>query len=462
VAFDPKIHPLQMDNTLVEMWTENDEGGTHMFVADFESAPLRGSIETLDQGSCSRSGDETFNTEFLDGDPQEDATFLDEESDCFPPDAVDRQYEAISAGEDCDPRALYEQESPALQPIDVTIPDQQGDVLDEGIQTENESEAEFTNTDDIATLESMVLMGEQNESVLSKECSGQDQDLQPASSHASMSEGMMLMSEAFSLPTANSRFLPASTERLKARYCTDTDADDDDTIVGRMASSYAERLREILDTARKHHEDDSIQEQNEIKVEWLEKTQWANVHAAPNDLNPTCQLPLDADVWYMDWETFQRRADGGEVFRRPIVVKQTFQDSGMYETHGYMALLRERYPNQKLDMQNSETGECVSESITDSLATRAESEGTDTEELTASNNAINLRRIANADAPLLTRLKRFRLLETLVDRVSNLAPGKRTCREAYDISDCLGFNLLGFSGAFSRPHVDALMDTMSF
>jgi hypothetical protein len=60
---------------------------------------------------------------------------------------------------------------------------------------------------------------------------------------------------------------------------------------------------------------------------------------------------------------------------------------------------------------------------------------------------------------LLTRLKRFRLLETLVDRVLNLAPGKRTCREAYDISDCLGFDLLGFSGAFSRPHVDALMGT---
>ena len=131
----------------------------------------------------------------------------------------------------------------------------------------------------------------------------------------------------------------------------------------------------------------------------------------------------------------------------------------MYDPDGYMALLCERYPNQKLDMQNSETGECVSISITDFLATRAESEGTDTEESTESSNAINLRRIANADAPLLTRMKRFRLLETLVNRVSNLAPGKRTCRKAYDISDCLGFNLLGFSGAFSRPHVDSLVGT---
>jgi hypothetical protein len=161
----------------------------------------------------------------------------------------------------------------------------------------------------------------------------------------------------------------------------------------------------------------------------------------------------------MDWETFQRRADGGEVFRKPIIVKQAFQDSGMYDPHEYMALLRERYRKQNIDMQNSETGGCVSKSIMDLFTTRDKSGAIDTEKTMQSNNAINLRKIANADAPVLTRMKRFRLLETLVDRVSNLAPGKRNCREAYDISDCLGFNLLGFSGAFSRPHLDSLVGT---
>jgi hypothetical protein len=74
-------------------------------------------------------------------------------------------------------------------------------------------------------------------------------------------------------------------------------------------------------------------------------------------------------------------------------------------------------------------------------------------------NVINLRKIANADAPLLTRLKRFRLLETLIERASNLTLGKRSCHEANDISDCLGFDLLSSEGAFTRPHVDALMGT---
>jgi hypothetical protein len=460
-ASNSSVPPTQTNCSPVETRTERDAGGTHMYVTDFQSTPIRGPAESSDQGSSPRSGGETFDTEVLEESPQESSASLATESDHLSSDVVDRPCEVINASKDCHTRPLHEQELAALQPIDVTVPDQQRDVPNEEIQTGNESEAEFTSPDDIAALETIALMGEQSEPLLPKACSSQGQGLQPTPPHESMSESVTLDSEAFSYPTTNGRFIPATTERSKERYCTNTDVEDNGTIVGRMASRHASRLREILDTARKHHDDHNMKEHNELKVEWLEKTQWANVYAAPNDLDPTCQLPLDADVWYMDWETFQRRADGGEVFRKPIIVKQVFQDSGMYDPDGYMALLRERYPNQKLDMQNSETGECVSKSITDLLATRAESEGIgpDTLESTESSNAINLRRIANADAPLLIRMKRFRLLETLVDRVSNLAPGKRTCREAYDISDCLGFNLLGFSGAFSRPHVDSLVGT---
>jgi hypothetical protein len=456
---DSKTPPLQTNSPLVDVRVEIDEGGAQMSVVDFESTPVRRPIKSFDKGSGSRSESETFNTECQDENLQEDSASLDKPTDYFPSNGVGRSRETISAGGDGRSRTLYEQDPPALQSPDVTIPDRQGRVSDEEIQTGNESEPEFTNLDDIAALETIASTSDQNELSLPKACTSQIQGVQPIPLAQSMSEGVTLDSEAFSLPTANGRFIPASTEQPKGRYCTSTDVEDDGTIVGRMASRYAGRLGEMLDTARKHHEDLSIQEHSRLKVGWLERTQWANVYAAPNDLDPACQLSLDADVWYMNWETFQRRAEGGEVFRKPVVVKQIFQDSGMYDPHNYMALLRERYLNRKVDMQDSETGQCVSKSIADSLATRTVSEGTDTGELMPSGNAINLRKIANADAPLLTRIKRFRLLETLVDQVSNLAPGKRTCREAYDISDCLGFDLLGFSGAFSRPHVDALMGT---
>jgi len=38
----------------------------------------------------------------------------------------------------------------------------------------------------------------------------------------------------------------------------------------------------------------------------------------------------------------------------------------------------------------------------------------------------------------------------------DIGPGERTHREPQEVSDRLGFDLLGFPGAFSRPHVNAL------
>jgi hypothetical protein len=393
---DMAISPPQ-NNVSAGIQTEGYEGDAYTSLVDFDLTPGRGSARSSHQESSPRSQDATLATEYQDEDWQETFNSLDKGFGCIEMQVVvvDRAYEAVSAGENHRPRLLHVQKLPTLQPSDGTIPENR-------------------------------------------------------------SESVTLDFEASSLSAASCVLFPASTEGSKGRYCTDTDVEDDGTIIGRMASRHSKRFGEVLNTAQKHHDDRSEQEHNESKVKWLEETRWASLYAAPIDLDSASQLPLDADVWYMDWKTFQRRADGGEVFRKPVVVKQTFQDSGMYEPYSYMAMLRERFPNQKLDVHNSKTGECMLQSIADLPTRRATSDATDTDESIACNNAINLRKIANADAPLLTRMKRFRLLETLVDRMSNLAPGKRICREAYDVSDCLGFDLLGFSGAFSRPHVDAL------
>ena len=265
-------------------------------------------------------------------------------------------------------------------------------------------------------------------------------------------------SETYSLPTPIGRFIPAPACHLLNRYCTDTTAENDGTIIGRMASCYAGQLRDELDAAREHCKHRSIRTHNEIKVKWLENTRWANVCDVHIDASPALGLPLGADVWYMQWNTFRERADAGEIFSKPIVIKQKFQDSGMYELQDYLALLKERYPHQALDVQDSGTGRCLNMKIQDFWAATS-GNGSSLRKLEGMSNAINLRKIANADAPLLTRLKRFRLLETLLDRASDLTPGKRSHRDADDISDCLGFDLLGFKGAFTRPHVDALTGT---
>jgi hypothetical protein len=76
----------------------------------------------------------------------------------------------------------------------------------------------------------------------------------------------MLDSEAFPYPNANGRFISATTEKSNEQSCTDTVVDDDDTVVGRMASRHAARLREILDAARKQRDGNSKQDYYKIKV----------------------------------------------------------------------------------------------------------------------------------------------------------------------------------------------------
>jgi hypothetical protein len=127
-----------------------------------------------------------------------------------------------------------------------------------------------------------------------------------------------------SLPTPIGRFIPVPTCHSLNGYCTDTNVENDGTIIGRMASRYASQLRNELDAAREYSRDRNIRTHNELKVNWLENTRWANVYDVPTDTNPALAFPLNVDVWYMQWETFHKRADAGEVFSKPVVIKQKF------------------------------------------------------------------------------------------------------------------------------------------
>lgn len=200
-----------------------------------------------------------------------------------------------------------------------------------------------------------------------------------------------------------------------------------------MASSHSRRLRNLRDLARRSSGDLETEEHNKLKVAWLEYTRWANTCEIPEGFDPTSPLPPDADVLYMAWETFHQRAHAGEIFGKPIVIKQKFQDSNMYEPRGYMSALKEKFAFQELDVQNSETGECRKMDVKDFCAARSDTTKVDDQMLAATSNAINLRKIANADAPLLTRMGRFRLLETLTERAANIGPGKRISRQVNDM-----------------------------
>jgi hypothetical protein len=359
----------------------------------------------------------------------------------------------IAAIKDSQPSIVRESGPLFLLPSDLDIDIQilQDEVAEEEARTEVDTGVERHQPSSITAPRLVTRIDNQAESDHARK-------LQATEPDQAITGNMLPNSGTYSLPTPIGRLLPAPAYHSLNRHCTDTTVENDGTIIGRMASCYASQLRDELDVAREHCKRRSIQTQNELKVKWLENTRWASVYDVPIDTNLALALPLNADVWYMQWDTFRKRADAGETFSKPVVIKQKFQDSGMYELQDYLALLKERYSHQALDVQDSGTGRCLNMEVQDFWAATSGNDSSP-KKLAGMANAINLRKIANADAPLLTRLKRFRLLETLVDRASNLMPGKRSYRDANDISDCLGFDLLSFKGAFTRPHVDALMGT---
>jgi hypothetical protein len=266
----------------------------------------------------------------------------------------------IAAVQDFHLSIMDESVPPLLHPPDLSINIQtlRDEVAEEETRTEVETGDELHRPSNIIASKSITSISRQVEPDPAR-------DIQATGPDQATTGDMLPDSGTYSLPTPIGRFIPAPAYHSLNRHCTDTTVDNDGTIIGRMASCYAGQLRDELDAAREHCKRRSVQTHNELKVKWLENTRWANVCDVPINANPALALPLDADVWYMQWDTFRKRADAGETFSRPVVIKQKFQDSGMYELQDYLALLKDRYPYQTLDVQDSGTGSCLNMKIQD-------------------------------------------------------------------------------------------------
>lgn len=238
------------------------------------------------------------------------------------------------------------------------------------------------------------------------------------------------------------------------------------SIEAMLKGRHAQTIKRLVQHASHiaENEDDEISHHRRLQLDWLRGEHWASIYSEPsNKLGEGSASSVDADVWYLDWDAMQRHVRDGHVFDRPVIIKQQFQDSGMYGVLDYVKMLSQRFPSGSIDVQDSRTGACRSVPIHEyqAFCSRVDcSSGLDATAAVAHfSNAINLGRLARADEPLLTRLAPFQLLSTLVHRL-NKSPGKTTsATRAVDIESCLGFNLLGLPGAFSRPHIDCLLGT---
>jgi hypothetical protein len=200
----------------------------------------------------------------------------------------------IAAVQDFHLSIIDESVPPLLHPpnLSINIQTLRDEVVEEETRTEVETRDKLYRPSNITASKSITLIDRQVEPDPAR-------DIQATGSDQAATRDMLLESGTYSLPTPIGRFIPAPVYHSLNRHCIDTTVDNNSMIIGRIASRYAGQLRDELDTAQEHCKQRSIRTHNELKVKWLENTQWANVCDVPINANPALALLPNADVWYM-------------------------------------------------------------------------------------------------------------------------------------------------------------------
>jgi hypothetical protein len=208
------------------------------------------------------------------------------------------------------------------------------------------------------------------------------------------------------------------------------------------------------------------QTEHQVRKSWLRPdTLWAKIYMSPeSDLGRgESATEHDADVIYLSGKEFYELSQQGKTFTRPVVIKEEFPDAGLVALDDFASLLADRY---RRDMIQVRPLGC---SVTESLKVPAFVQMLRTEDAPAPThrhyglNALDFHGITACSRPMFTRLRRYRLLETLSEADIHGGPGKRISQgrkpAPFDVSGSLSFNILGLEGAFSGPHMDALAGT---
>ncbi|KAK0725123.1 hypothetical protein B0H67DRAFT_479864 [Lasiosphaeris hirsuta] len=155
-----------------------------------------------------------------------------------------------------------------------------------------------------------------------------------------------------------------------------------------------------------------------------------------------------ASVHYVTSEEAVRAAQDGNIFRQPLVIKETFSDSGMHTVRAAADLLQGASINAVVSIDSLERDPLAPDRI-DALLRSLCRVAVSPEETAAGANAVtfHLRNIIRSHRPRVIMLPRFRLLDSLVERLGHPRQSELASRTS--------FNTLSLAGAFSGPHLAA-------
>lgn len=191
------------------------------------------------------------------------------------------------------------------------------------------------------------------------------------------------------------------------------------------------------------------------RAQWFNlDTKWASIwtHSRGELPRGSAVSAAEADVHYYASAEFIAAARQGQIFHKPIVIKEKFMDSGMHTIDGVASLLQDAPSNAVIDIRKLDDFQSVSILVADFVT------GIRSNRLEGA-NAVNLRNITNGHKPLFTMLTRFRFLQSLIGRAEDRSFGKSKTPTPADLTSCTSFSMLGLAGAFSEPHLDNMCGT---
>ncbi|ETS76974.1 hypothetical protein PFICI_10848 [Pestalotiopsis fici W106-1] len=163
------------------------------------------------------------------------------------------------------------------------------------------------------------------------------------------------------------------------------------------------------------------QNQRNHCTQWLSpSTRWASVWTKPDSKLPRggAMSRAEADIFYLSSDEALAAGQKGEVLRKPVVVKETFSDSGMHTIQEFATLWRDTKTDASVDtclLEHRSPAAPHNESLMAILCTVHHDRSFST---------ADLRNVTRSHRPVFTMLPRFRLFDSLAERVQDAIVGR--------------------------------------
>ncbi|WPG99922.1 Hypothetical protein R9X50_00274300 [Acrodontium crateriforme] len=208
----------------------------------------------------------------------------------------------------------------------------------------------------------------------------------------------------------------------------------------------------ILDDAKSR--DDEYH--HELRSQWLHlNTSWAIVFTpSGSKLAPgRARSANEADVVFMSSIDFVTTSLEGQLFQKPVIIKEGFTDSGMHTTRTLALELQQLSDATTIQTTtfDYEQRDTVSIGIVERYI-KGTQQGSRPKVLTFPN-------LTKSHRPLFTMLPRFRLLDHLIERARRVSANREQANTIDEISSSINFNVFGMPGAFSGARRSAINGT---